>query len=147
MAGELDKLQLWMQTVITHPGGVAAGINSSAARQYVDVAANDVERIVSRSRALTSIERLEVYGNAYYARLVECMAAEFPATQHAVGEEAFGGFVLDYLQQFPSTSYTLGDLGAAFPGYLGSSRPPRESDGPDWADFLVDLAARRTSLQ
>ena len=98
------------------------------------------EEVISRSQALDSIERLHVYGNAYYARLIECMGGEFPATQAALGEEAFSGFVMGFLQVSPSTSYTLGDLGKAFPEYLAESRPPREIDGPDWADFLIELA-------
>ena len=137
---QLDRLQCWMQTVITHPDGITSGINSTAAQSTIGVTADDVEQVISRSQALSSIDRLAVYGNAYYARLIGCMAAEFPATQHAVGEEAFSGFVFGYLQESPSTSYTLGDLGDGFPDYLDRSRPPRESDEPDWADFLVDVA-------
>jgi hypothetical protein len=136
----LDRLQRWMQRVITHPQGAAAGVNSAEARLHLDVWADDVADVISPSHALSSIQRLEIYGNAYYARLIECLAAEFPATQHLVGEEAFGGFVFEYLQQYPSTSDTLGDLGAKFPQYLAEARPPREVDQPDWADFLVDLA-------
>ncbi|MGE0378513.1 MAG: putative DNA-binding domain-containing protein, partial [Planctomycetaceae bacterium] len=58
----------------------------------------------------------------------------------AIGDEAFRGFVRGYLQQHPSTSYTLAELGHAFPAYLAASRPPCTGEGPDWADFLVDLA-------
>ncbi len=137
---ELDRLQRWMLSVITHPDGVAAGIDADAARQHIDVQIGMVEEVITRSQALDSIERLHVYGNAYYARLIECMGGEFPATQAALGEEAFSGFVMGYLQVSPSTSYTLGELGRAFPQYLAASRPPREIDGPDWADFLIDLA-------
>jgi hypothetical protein len=136
----LKNLQRWMQTVITHPKGVAAGIASDAARREIDVSAADVEHVIGPSHALGSIQRLEIYGNAYYARLIECLTAEFPATRHLVGEEAFSGFVLEYLQQYPSTSDTLGDLGAQFPQYLAQARPPREGEQPDWADFLIDLA-------
>lgn len=137
---QLDRLQRWMQSVITHPEGVSAGIESDAARAHIDIEAAEIETLVNRSRAQDSIERLRVYGNAYYARLIECMAGEFPATQTALGEEAFGGFVMGYLQVSPSTSYTLGELGRGFPDYLFNSRPPREIEGPDWADFLIELA-------
>lgn len=136
----LDDVQRWMQAVITHPAGIAAGISSAEARRHLDVSASDIDNVIAPSQALSSIQRLEVYGNAYYARLIECLAAEFPATRHLVGAEAFSGFVMEYLQQFPPTSYTLGDLGACFPQYLAGARPPREEDRPDWADFLVDLA-------
>lgn len=137
---ELDRLQRWMQAVITHPEGVAAGVDSEDARQHIDVRVGEVEQVISRSQRLNSIERLHVYGNAYYARLIDCMGGEFPATQAALGEDAFSGFVMGFLQVYPSTSYTLGELGRKFPEYLADSRPPREVAGPDWADFLIELA-------
>lgn len=137
---ELERIQRWMQAVITHPAGIAAGVESVEARRHLDVAATDVERVIRPSQALDSVKRLAIYGSAYYSRLIECLAAEFPAVRAAVGDEGFAGFVTGFLQQFPSTSYTLSDLGRAFPQYLAESRPPRTSGDPDWADFLVDLA-------
>ena len=35
----LDELQRWMQAVVTHPRGVAAGIESEAAREQISVLA------------------------------------------------------------------------------------------------------------
>ncbi len=138
----LSTLQRWMQSVITHPAGVTAGIDSEAARNEIDVAAEEIEQVITRSRALDSIGRLQVYGNAYYARLLDCLSAEFPTLRHAAGEEAFGAFCFGYLQQHPSTTYTLTQLGAKFPQYLAETRPARVSaDGqPDWMDFLIEVA-------
>ncbi len=140
---ELARIQQWMQSVIMHPDGVEAGIESPATRTSIDIASDQVEDVICRSSAQTSIERLHVYANAYYARLLEVLDSEFPALVHALGEELFQDFAFGYLQQYPSQSYTLGDLSAKFPEYLAHTRPPREpADAePDWADFLVDLAA------
>ncbi len=139
---DLNELQNWMQTVITHPDGIVAGIASKNAQQHIDVAPDDVEQVISRSKNLTSIERMQVYGNAYYARLFECLGDEFPALKHALTEDTFNAFCIGYLQQYPSRSYTLAELGANFPRYLAETRPdPENSNGqPDWADFLIDLA-------
>lgn len=139
---ELENVQRWMQSVIMHPDGIVAGIDSSAAREQIDVPSADVEQVITRSQALNSIQRLEIYGNAYYARLLECLQAEFPALRHSVGDETFNGFAFGYLQAYPSRSYTLHKLAAHFPQYLAETRPVPESNanGPDWADFLIDLA-------
>jgi len=139
---ELQRIQHWMQAVITHPEGVEAGIDSSETRQVIDVATDQVEEVICRSSAQTSIERLQVYANAYYARLLEVLGSEFPALVHTLGDELFQEFAFGYLQQYPSHSYTLSDLGARFPEYLAQTRPDRESTDaePDWADCLVDLA-------
>lgn len=138
---DLGQLQQWMQAVLTHPSGITAGISSDDARTQINVTPEQVEQILNRSQSLTSLERLQIYGGAYYARLSECLQSEFPALLHALGEESFNSFAFSYLQEFPSRSYTLGELGKQFPEYLSHSRPPREvADEPDFADFLIDLA-------
>jgi hypothetical protein len=140
---ELSQVQRWLQAVIVHPEGIERGIESSAARDQIDVAAADVEQVIARSQHQTSLERLAIYGNAYYARLLECLRAEFPVLTRLLGEEAFNGFGFGYLQAYPSRSYTLAELGRHFPQYLAETRPAAAVDaarGPDWADFLIDLA-------
>lgn len=138
---ELRQLQQWMQAVIMHPDGVAGGIESPAAQSQIPTSPENLESVIERSQALTSIERLQVYGNAYFARLVEVLRDEFPAVRHAIGDEAFDGFALGYLQAYPSRSYTLADLANQFSQYLRETRPPADDDaaGPDWIDFLIDL--------
>ncbi|HBI42632.1 MAG TPA: hypothetical protein DDY78_07200 [Planctomycetales bacterium] len=138
----LDQIQRWMQAAITHPDGVAEGMNSAEAHRQIDAGVADVEKVLTRSKAMTAVERLAIYGSAYYARLLECMREEFPATTHALGEELFDSFAAAYLQQYPSRSYTLCQLGANFPRYLVESRPPREEGDLEvsWPEFLADLA-------
>jgi hypothetical protein len=140
---ELDQIQRWMQAAIMHPVGVAEGIASAEARRHIDVEPDEAEMVVTRSRALSALERLSIYSYAYYARLLECMREEFPVLMHAVGEEVFDSFAVGYLQQYPSRSYTLFQLAANFPRYLAETRPERDEDEElpaDWPDFLIDLA-------
>lgn len=138
----LEQIERWMQAVIMHPEGITAGIDSADARREIDVSASEVEDVVEPSRQLSSIDRLRVYGNAYYARLLECLREEFPALLHAVGEETFDALTFGYLQGCPSKSYTLAKLGARFPGYLAETRPAKDelTVGPDWPAFMIDLA-------
>jgi hypothetical protein len=135
---DLDVIQRWMQSVIMHPDGVAEGIASAAARNVLDVNPAEVENLLSRSRTLTALERLQIYGSAYYARLLECLREEFPVLLHALGEETFDAFAFAYLQKYPSRSYTLNQLGAAFPHFLTETRPVGAEE--TWPDFLIDLA-------
>ncbi len=137
----LRQLQAWMQSVLMHPGGVVLGMNTSAARQHLLVASGEVESVIAPSKMLSSIERLEIYARAYYARLLECLRAEFPVLTKAMGEDLFDQFAVDYLQRYPSHSYTLCELGSRFAAFLGETRPPTERPGePDWCDLLIDLA-------
>lgn len=140
----LDVVQRWMQAVIVHPLGVERGLASPQAREEIDVPLDDLETLVLPSRSQSSAERLGIYANAYYARLLECLQAEFPMLARAVGKEAFHQFALHYLQRYPSRSYTLGRLGAKFAQFLDETRPQQdplaEAAKPSWPDFLVDLA-------
>ena len=137
-----QRIRRWMQTAVMHPDGVEEGMNSPAAREEIDIAAAEAEQVVTRSKALTAVERLSIYGNAYYGRLLECMREEFPAVTHALGEETFNAFAVAYLQSYPSRSYTLTQLGKDFPRFLVETRPEREEGEAEvsWPEFLADLA-------
>jgi hypothetical protein len=139
---DLDQLQRWMQTVVMHLGGAVEGVASAESRQIIDVHPQEVEKVVRPSKALTGLERLEIYNRGYFARLLECLCEEFPVLRHALGEEAFDQFAVDYLQKYPSRSYTLNQLGTNFPRYLAESRPTEDGSGAggSWPDFLIDLA-------
>lgn len=135
----LSDIQRWMQSVITEPGGVSAGIESPTAREIIDVSVEQIESVIRPSRQLDSVSRLHVYGHAYFARLIECLEGEFPAVKHVLGEDMFRSFALSYLHERPSRSYTLSELGREFPDFLKTTRPAELADG-GWADFLIDLA-------
>ena len=148
---DLIRIQRWMQAVITHPSGVRAGIASDAARQGIDTRFEDVEKIVSRSRALTGAEALMIYGRSYHARLLECFRAEFPCVLHALGDGLFTDFVIEYLKNYPPRSYTLHDLAKNFPRFLAETRPDASAplaERETWPDFIIDLATlERTFIE
>jgi Putative DNA-binding domain len=148
-APALDVVQRWFQEVITHPGGASRGIASAEAQRIIPLARGDVERLVRRSRRLTATERLSIYAHAYYARLLECLGECFPVLARALGEEVFDSLAFEYLQRYPSHSYTLDRLGKSFARFLAETRPDRrdgegegaaEPPAPAWPDFLIDLA-------
>ena len=142
-AGNLGRIERWMQTVIMHPAGIQKGIASEDARRHLDLTSDEIEKVVTRSNALTAAERLAIYSQAYHARLLECLRAEFPVLLHALGGELFDRFAFDYLEQHPSETYTLSRLGEKFPRYLAETRPDRDApqdSRESWPDFIIDLA-------
>lgn len=140
MTDDLRAIQRWLLTVIMHPEGVAAGITSDEARAAIDVSGDQVDRVITASQAMTGIERVSVYSNAYYARLLECLRSEYPALHGALGDDAFGELALGYLNKCPSRSYTLAQLGSGFAQFLCDTRPDHGEARPNWVDFLIDLA-------
>ncbi len=134
----LDQLQRWMQAVITHPDGVAAGCGCAEACEQIEVTAPELERVLTRSQSLPAADRLAVYSHAYTARLIECLREEFPALVYTLEPELFDEFAIGYLERYPSRSYTLHHLGANFPQYLTETCPADED--PRWVALLLDLA-------
>jgi len=135
---KLDVVQRWFQAVVTHPEGVEGGAESEEAQRLIRLRQGELEAVIRRSKSLTAAERMAIYANAYYARLLECMEAWFPVLKSALGEEVFNSFAFEYLQRYPSKSYTLDRLGENFSRFLDETRPDPEEGG--WPDFLIDLA-------
>ncbi|HLH54189.1 MAG TPA: DNA-binding domain-containing protein [Verrucomicrobiae bacterium] len=151
---QLSVLQNWFQSVVTNPESVEAGICSAQAQGLISLKPGELEKVITRSRALTAEERLAIYANAYHHRLFECLGEVFPMLKRTLDEDAFNGLALGYLQHYPSRTYTLNELGRHFPDYLEQTRPASdndvskepngETDEPasieNWPDFLIDLA-------
>lgn len=132
--GSLASLQQWMLDALVHP-------------QRVDP--SDVDRHLRASRGMDAGARLAIYQRSYILRLAKCMAEQFPALCHALGDSLFADFAREYVQAQPSEAYTLYDLGRRFPAYLEESRPDRElpeGEREDWIDFMVDLARYEREL-
>ena len=153
---EVSRVQRWFQAVITHPEGVEAGADSAEAQRLIKLSPGQLEKVITRSPALSAAERLAIYAHAYHARLLDCLGEVYPILKRTLGDEAFEGFAFGYLQDYPSRSYTLNELGRHFPRYLEETRPEADaadsgcsaadsdegetSLARDWPDFLIDLA-------
>jgi hypothetical protein len=130
----LRPLQQWFATAVMHPDGVAAGVEDRAARSALDVSLGEVERVLLPSPTLAGIERLAIYGNAYRARLVECLADDYPALKYALGDEAFEALCLRYIARHPSRSPSLNAFGRHMATFCRSEESPP-------LPFEADLAA------
>lgn len=126
----LVELQSWFQTVITHPGSVEEGVRAAGV---------EAERVVRPGAQTTPLDGLEVYHHAYKARLVECLVDDYPALQHALGEEAFEDLARRYIVAHPSRSPNLNAYGRHMEAFCR---------GQDLAHagFLADLARLEWAL-
>jgi hypothetical protein len=113
---DLADLQRWMQGAIL--GRAApAGLDAIVVGE-------------PRGRnSLTAAQRLTLYARGYRARLMECLAAEFPCLRALAGEQVFELFATGYITERPSTDPSLYGLGAGFADYLEATRPAGD-DGP-----------------
>lgn len=82
-----------------------------------------------------SVEQaFEFYHKGYVTRLTEALSATFEAVRCVVGPEAFNNLCAQYIENHPSTSYSLSEYGQLFPQFLVTTAISKE-----WP-FLEDLA-------
>ena len=93
-----------------------------------------------RSQALTALERLAIYGHAYYARLLECLREEFPVLKHALGEELF-----DELRRRVSGAISLAELHALPPGTQLPALPGGDPARSGWRRYFAQRIGRTFS--
>ena len=79
---ELDRIQRWMQTLFTDSDGVRSGLRSEAAKNILPHSEQRLEDLVLPSQQLSSVERLSIYGNMYFSRLIEILDDEFPNVKY-----------------------------------------------------------------
>jgi hypothetical protein len=75
---------------------------------------------ISPNDRLSSFERLEIYNRQYWLRLISAVSEDFPTLNALLGSRCFEPLMLAYLDENPSTSWTLRDLGAKLPQFLES---------------------------
>jgi hypothetical protein len=135
----LRPLQEWLAAAVMHPEGVTASLQRGNALQGQQLDVDSVERVVLPSSTLSGLERIEIYHHAYHERLVECLADDYPALQHALGESPFEALCLAYITEHPSASPNLSFFGRRMSSFC------RARPGPASA-FSADLAALEWSM-
>ena len=139
MAERLERLVRWVQEVVTHPDGVAAG---AASRTAEEALATTVESVVLPSPTLSASERIGVYAGMYYLRLIEVLEGDFPGMKALLGSDAFLGLMHEYVAAHPSRHYSLNMLGAQLAAFVREER----AELPH-ATFLAELAELERALQ
>jgi hypothetical protein len=131
----LRALQEWFARAVMHPVSVTASVEPSTSLGGERIGADEVERVVLPSSRLSGIERIEIYHDAYRARLVECLADDYPALQNALGASRFESLCHAYIVEHPSRSPNLNFFGR----HLSDLCRAKRHGLPDWASDLAAL--------
>ncbi|MBK7844175.1 MAG: putative DNA-binding domain-containing protein [Bdellovibrionales bacterium] len=138
-APSLRDLQLWLKWIITDPRGLTEALNNPAPNitkckdRYTRPTPSYMRYIVGDSAA-TSIERLDVYAEGYFSRILEGMSESFHRTKKVVGDDAFTKLVAEYLKVYPSKFTSIDEVGYRFASFIA------EVDDADLAEWVSDLA-------
>lgn len=141
-APRLETIERWMQAVVMHPAGAATGVRAVPARRLLPQAAARLESVVLPSKALSAIERLDIYAHMYYARLLEILIAEYPTTRQILGDKAFERVCRRFVQRNPSKHRTLNQLSERFPDFLSRHLPSGNRRG-----LAVDVARIERAME
>jgi hypothetical protein len=76
------------------------------------------ESIIKPNDRLTSFERLEIYNRQYWFRVLSALAEDFEGLRLILGDRAFEKLSVAYLQDCPSQSFTLRNLGSRLEQWL-----------------------------
>ena len=65
------------------------------------------DALVHGDERLSAAERIGIYADAYFYRLLECLGEEFPATQAVLGTDNFAALVKGYVLEHPPTEPSI----------------------------------------
>ncbi|MGE0614704.1 MAG: putative DNA-binding domain-containing protein [Bacteriovoracia bacterium] len=129
----LIETQRWVKWAMTYQ----APLTKLPARGPGNQSATDVVRAF---RGGIPIDGLAVYQDGYFARLGDALKDDFECVHKLLGEQNFALLGMAYLDQHPSHSFTLGDIGADFIAFV--TRHPLAEARP----VLLDAARLCTAV-
>lgn len=118
MTSQLLQLQRRMATAVMEP--LTRQETTRKIRRDGAVMAREASVFIKPNASLTSLERLEIYNKQYWFRLYSSLEDDFPGLLAVLGRRTFERVMRCYLDTYPSTSFTLRDLGSKLQMYLSS---------------------------
>jgi hypothetical protein len=135
--GPLAEVQGRLYDLITAPEGVAKRLAELGRPP------GDLETMVRSSGALSAVERVDVYANMYFFRILEVLADEYAKVVTLMGDDAFHNLVTDYLLACRPAHPSLREVGARLPAFLAEH--PLCERRP-WLSELAQLERLRLEL-
>jgi hypothetical protein len=99
-----------------------------------DAMRGEAAKLATGNDRLSPVEQLDIYREQYWLRHLASLEEDFATLVYWYGSHDFRAIATEYLEAYPSKSYTLRDLGNSFAIFL-SEREPYRSD-----PFLADCA-------
>lgn len=133
--GALAALQRRLSQLVTAPEGVTALLEAEG-----DAEGRSLVTWLADDARLPAARRLDVYANAYFARIHDCLKEDYAALHAALDDDGFHDLVTAYLMLHPSRRPSLRFAGAALPDFLAAdpAADPFRRRWP-WASDLARL--------
>ena len=114
---------------------------SNTQKKWIDgnPTAHFVEQFIKPNDRLSSLERIEIYNRQYWFRIIDSMYDDFPGLRAVIGDGKFNKLVIEYLDQYPSQSYTMRNLGSHLEEFI--------KNNPKMVLPRLDLALEMTQFE
>ncbi|HTR62120.1 MAG TPA: DNA-binding domain-containing protein [Candidatus Binataceae bacterium] len=129
MGSRLKDIQSLLYRLITAPSGVAEGV--AAERQLPPAG---VSAFIRGDERLSPEDRVGIYANMYFYRLLEVLAEDYPATRAVLGEDNFHNLITGYLVEYRPTETSVMWAGKFLADFL------RDHPLLERFPFVADLA-------
>ena len=120
----LRQQQEWFAAIVSTPQTEPAPVDESSA-----------SRLVTPSKTLNPLQRIDIYRRGYHARLIECLVDDYPVLQHALGEDGFETLCRAYIAAHPSNGPSLNYFGRHMADFCRAQPLP----DPGFASDLATL--------
>lgn len=138
-APSLRDLQLWIKWIVTDPRGANEALGEPPPQvekyknRYTEPTKSQLAWI--ENNTASSAERLSIYAEGYFSRILECLGKDFSRTKKVVGEETFTKLVAEYLKAYPSRFTSIDEVGYKFANFIS------EFDDSSLVEWVSDLAS------
>ncbi|MCB0348949.1 MAG: putative DNA-binding domain-containing protein [Bdellovibrionales bacterium] len=86
----------------------------------------ELKNNITETRSFTKESRMQVYAYAFWARQVDSLLDDYPVLLVILGKKAFKDLLKDYIYYYPSTNYTLAELGRNLSKFMQDENMPKE---------------------
>ncbi len=132
---QLAQLQRLLYRLIVAPNGVAEGLANEEALPL-----GGLEAVIVADDRISAEQRLDIYADAYFYRLLDVFKEDFPATLAVLGETDFHNLITGYLVEYPPTEPSIAHAGEYLATFL------REHPLRKRAPFIADLTMLERTL-
>jgi hypothetical protein len=135
MPSDLTWVESLLYRLITAPSGVAEGLAAEKS-----LAPDGLAQVISSDERLSAEERVDIYANMYFYRILDVLKEDFPATLSVLGAERFHNLVTGYLIEYPPAHFSIAYAGKHLSDFI------RDHPLRDEFPFLGDLARLERAL-
>lgn len=90
---------------------------------------------------LPAVERVNIYANMYFFRILDSLKEDFPSIVEALGDDGFHDLITEYLQAYPPTHYSLRYAGQHLAKFLNDRHNLANLAEFEWAQLEAFDAA------